>query len=226
LQNGHADDAAKILKELLTIEPENKDARMELAAAHLSASRPGQALVELLQIERVDPDQAPRFFTIDGFARMQMGDREGARIAATKLAEIAKTPQDRSQAERLQTYLGEADARAALVGNLREQPVAESPTEAAAPPRLVRRVEESLSSLSGSLVEVNCGAAEHSFAIGTAQGKKIFVVDEKKGVNITGRETEFSCGAQKPAPSVKIEFVPVTDRAGIDGVVRAIHFEP
>jgi hypothetical protein len=104
-ENGHAEDAIKVLTELLVVEPENIDARIELAGGHMNARRPVQALLALQPVTKVTPEQAPRFFYIMGFAQMQTGDLDGARVTAKKLAEYARTPQERAQAEQLQGYL-------------------------------------------------------------------------------------------------------------------------
>jgi tetratricopeptide (TPR) repeat protein len=107
-ENGHAEDSVKVLTELLALEPDNIDARIELASGHMGARRPAQALVVLRPVDHVTPEQAPRFFYIMGFAQMQTGDLEAARVTAKKVAEYARTPQEHAQAEQLQNYLAGA----------------------------------------------------------------------------------------------------------------------
>ncbi len=97
--NGHADDAVIVLSELVALEPENTDARIELASGHMGARHPVQALLALQSVTKVTPEQAPRLFYIMGFAQMQTNDLEGARATAKTLAQYARTPQERAQLE-------------------------------------------------------------------------------------------------------------------------------
>jgi tetratricopeptide (TPR) repeat protein len=212
------DDAVRALTELIALEPERTDVRVELAAAQIAIKQAGQALQSLYQIKKVNSDEAPRVFTLFAYAQIQLGMREEARQAVARLTQYAKTPSDRYQAERLQLYLD------GPVGT----PAAPSSFMVDAPPRSRPAEPPPVPSVTGSLVELNCMGESALVAVDTEQGRKTFLIQDPKKVAVIGRDggsVEFECGPQKRVP-VKIEYSPSANAKGADGVVRALYFDP
>jgi Flp pilus assembly protein TadD len=222
----HPEDAAKALTDLHELEPERLDVRMELAAVHLNARRPGGALAVLADVRNVTSDDAPRFFTLLADAQLQLGDRAGARINVAKLAANAKTPEDRAQVERMQRYLDQADApRSATAKSTtddiprlsRSTPAAQSTALPPPPPEI-----------EGSFVEFVCLEKSFKVVVSTAQGKKEFLIPDPSQVVIVGRsggKVELSCGPQTPV-HVKLEYTPGTSGPESDGLLKVLYFEP
>jgi tetratricopeptide (TPR) repeat protein len=221
---GRAEEAVRALTELVALEPDRNDARVELASVQIAAQKPVQALQTLNAIKKVTPDEAVRVFTLFAYAEAQLGMFDQAQESAARVAQYAKTPKDREQAERLKGYVdrpSEAVAAAELVN-------------VDARPRYVRRQQpgetqpDPVPSISGSFVELNCLGASATVGVDTAQGRKTFLIDDPAKVAVIGRDggrVELECGPQKPV-QVRIEYGPGGADQGADGVVRVLYFEP
>src|SRR5262249_53194252 len=106
------------------------------------------------------------------------------------------------------------------------------------PPRIQRREREPgsfevrverthLPSFSGTFVELQC-AEPAKIVMQTAEGKKTLLIDDPKGLTVNGHNGEtvdLTCGPQKRT-KIRVEYAAPGDRPGIDGLVRAIQFEP
>jgi tetratricopeptide (TPR) repeat protein len=234
-ERANPEEAVRALAELVALEPERTDARVELAAAQINAKQAVKALLTLNEIKKVSSEEAPRVFTLFAYAQIQLGMREDALKAVARLAQYAKTPEDRSQAERLKSYLDGPAGPPPLIASATPADLL-TPED---PPRLVRREQTSevesaprFPSVSGSLVELNCMGETALVAIDTAQGRKTFLIADPTKVAVIGRDggkVDFECGPQKPMP-VKIDYSPNSSTTptvkGADGVVRALYFDP
>jgi Flp pilus assembly protein TadD len=222
--------AVAALTDLLELESERLDVRMELAALHLNARRAGAALAILAEVHSVTSEDAPRFFTLLANAQIQLHDLNGARITVAKLAANAKTSEDRTRVEQMQRYL--------------EQPSAQPPEAAGVSsassgpenvPRLVRPVPAGQRppllpspEIEGSFVEFVCLEKSFKIVVDTAQGKKGFLIPDPNQVVIVGRaggKVELNCGPQPPA-HVKVEYAPGASATDADGILKILYFEP
>ena len=222
----HPDDATRALTDLNKQEPERLDVRMELAALHLNARRPGEALSVLSEVHTVPAADAPRLFTLLANAQILLDDRAGARVTVARLAANAKTPEDRARVDQMQRYLDQADGPAPVSARnnttgaprlVRPDAAAQSP--AGAPP--APQVE-------GSFVEFVCLGKSFQVVVDTAQGKKVFLIPDPNQVVIVGRaggKVELRCGPQTPA-HVKIEYAPSAAGVDADGILKILYFEP
>jgi Flp pilus assembly protein TadD len=222
--------AVTALTDLFKLEPARLDVRMELAALHLNARRPGGALSVLADVRTVTPEDAPRFFTLFANAQIQLGDRAGARVTVAKLAANAKTPEDRTRVEQMQRYLDQPGARPPVVAS--DSSGAIGPDKV---PRLTRPAPPTQSSalpppppeIEGSFVEFVCLEKSFKVIVDTAQGKKGFLIPDPDQVVIVGRaggKVDLNCGPQKPV-HVKLEYTPNTTGADADGVLKILYFE-
>jgi len=219
------DAAVAALTDLFKLEPERLDVRLELAALHLNARRPGGALVVLSDVRTVTAEDAPRFFTLLATAQIQLGDRAGARITVAKLAANTKTPEDRTRVEQMQRYLDQANAPAPVIA--RNTPEG--------PPRLVRPAPtaerpplQPSPEVEGSFVEFICLDKTFKVVVDTAQGKKSFLIPDAKQVVIVGRaggKVDLNCGPQTPV-HVKIEYAPNASATDADGILKILYFNP
>jgi tetratricopeptide (TPR) repeat protein len=210
--------AVAALTDLFKLEPARLDVRMELAALHLNARRPGAALSVLSDVHTVTADDAPRFFTLLANAQLQLRDLDGARITVAKLAANAKTSEDRARVEQMQRYL--------------EQPGGTGPDKV---PRLVRPAPAGVRppllpspEVEGSFVEFVCLEKSFKVVVDTEKGKKGFLIPNPNQVVIVGRadgKVELNCGPQTPV-HVKLEYTPSTSGTDADGILKILYFEP
>ncbi len=217
--------AVAALTDLFKLEPERLDVRMELAALHLNARRPGAALGILAEVRSVTAEDAPRFFTLLANAQIQLRDLAGARVTVAKLAANAKTPEDRTRVEQMQRYLEQPSAPppAVAANDQDDIPRLVRPAPAAVRPPLLPSPE-----VEGSFVEFVCLEKSFKVVVDTGKGKKGFLIPDPNQVVIVGRaggKVELNCGPQPPA-HVKVEYVPGSSATDADGILKILYFEP
>ena len=223
---GRLAESRSALSELLKLEPDRLEVRLELAQAQLRANAPKDAAETLKPVKKVTPDDAPRLLSLVAVANYQSGDRLSARNAAEQLRKVARSAEDRNTADQILNALA-APTAVAPAPNRKEE----------GPPRIVRRERPEMTlevrterpqrpSFAGKFVELQC-TEPAKIVLSTADGNKIILIDDPTRILIDGQNgqtMDLSCGAQKPR-SVRVEYDPPGDRRGIDGLARAIHFE-
>jgi tetratricopeptide (TPR) repeat protein len=221
-------EAIRIFGELVKQQPGRVDPRLELAAAQFRAGRARDAIETMAAIGKVPDEDAPRFFTILAAAQWDSGNREEALKAAIALASVAKTHEERAEADRYLKLLGNSSARpAAAMAPPRMPAQARAPGhEPRAPtdPSTLERV-----SLAGSVIRLDCEGMAAKLWLETPGGKKVFLVEDPNNIKVSEHSAEtvdLACGPQKPA-AVRIEYSrPASGQSEIDGVLRLIQFEP
>jgi hypothetical protein len=205
-------EAIRVLSELVTLEPSRNDARMELAADQLTAKEPAAALETLRPVKKVTAEEAPRLFGIMAHAQLDLQQWKDAKDTAERLQKVARTDEDKFQAERILTYLGARETGAALP----------QMTDTGRP-MLQRREPVSLrKSIAGSFVLFDCSGKAPRVVIETEEGKKVFLIDDPN--KVLGATTELTCGPQNK-DRVRVDYDPA-DEKGVDGLVRGIRVEP
>ena len=234
MEESHDQAAAiRALGELLALDPDRLEVRLELAAVQLRAHAAKDAIETLKPVKRVTPENAPRLLTMLAFANLETGDRVTARNAADQLKKVAQTPEQKDTAEKLLQAI--EGPRAVTSASAPVAPSSKaSPTDGR--PRIQRRERApgtfevrtnvvKLPSFSGKFVELQC-TEPAKMIIDTAEGRKTVMIDDPGMLLVNGHNGEkmdLTCGRQKAKP-VRIEYAPPT-REGIDGLVRAIYFE-
>ncbi len=200
-----------VLRELLRQQPDRTDALLELASIQLRSKQPRAALETIGLAHHITEADAPKLFTIVAYAQLENGNRDEALKATIGLASVAKTREDRLEADRLLKHLGDAAGQAEN-RSARDEPAAD------------RR-----GSITGSFVQLACEGMQAKLVLETPSGKKFFLVEDPSNVRISYQSDEtvdLPCGPHPPV-KVLIEYTrPGSAQPGIDGVVGAIHFEP
>ncbi len=218
----------QVLGELVKQEPDRLDARLELASVQYRTHAAKDVLETLAPVKKVTPEDAPRLLTLLALANMEVGDREKARIAANQLKNVSTKLEDRDRADSILRFIdNNASGSATGVASIpdRDAPpllrYREPPPELQRP--LVRRP-----SFAGKFVELQCGP-QTKVVVDTPEGKKLLLIDDPTKLLVNGKNGEtmdLTCGPQK-AIQVRVEYDPAgSNRPGVDGVARAIHFEP
>lgn len=234
-------DSLRALSELVKLEPDNLDARIELGGVHMNARQAVEALETIKPVTKVTAQQAQRMFYIMAAAQLQLGDRAEARATATRLQSIALSQEYKDRAADMLRYLDQTD-RLAQSGQrlappqLSDPQAVQSSGEAGRPVTLRRREDlgrpepaqaPTQTAVQGRIVTMECGEAPR-MVVETEQGRKTFVAREPNRIVVTGQQptTEgIRCGPQQTPIPVRILYDPMPAGAAGDGVVREMHFQ-
>jgi tetratricopeptide (TPR) repeat protein len=225
------------LSELLKQEPARLDARLELAAVQLRAKHNGDALATLSVVRTVTPEDAPRFFQLMAYAQLQAGGPAQALETARRWAGVAKTPEQKAEADRLVAYLEnprsqppEARLEPATVEQSVDQDDQDKPRlQRAADPRPIneRASITGRPSVEGTFLLLDCQGVQANVVVETAGGKRVFLIEDPGQITLGGVQgtKELNCGPQQPV-KVRIEYDPPPQgRPDLDGLLKLIRFE-
>jgi Tfp pilus assembly protein PilF len=222
-------NASLALQEVVNAQPTRVDARIELAAAELSANRAASALGTLMDVHSVTPEEAPRLFTISALVYMKLGAREQARAAAERLAAVAQNPTDKDRAQQLLANLNRTAAprSGATVATPASAADSAYPGAAIEPPEHPKvEVMPQPPTVSGTFAEFVCGGTL-KIVVNAPTGMKTFVIQDPEKITVAGKpggKVDLTCGKQKPV-KIRVEYDPTVAGPGVDGAVRVIYFE-
>jgi tetratricopeptide (TPR) repeat protein len=222
-------EAIAVLMVLLEKEPEHMEARLELAETQLRADRAFQALATLQPVRKITPEVATRFFRVTVYAYMSSGDEKRAKETAERFKSLAKTDEQRREADML---LNQVTIRRAEMPRI---PV-DSPDGPA--PRLRRGDGDARTSAdepppppppsaSGRFVELDCRQNQARMVIEVEGARQVFLIEDPSRITIkTGGQgtVDLNCGPQKEPKTVNVEYAPSL-QDGVKGVVRTLAFE-
>jgi tetratricopeptide (TPR) repeat protein len=238
--NSNHDAAERALSSLLEDQPSRVDVRLALAQVLLQSHKPGAVLSTLGAVKSVTPADAPRFFQLSAFAKLELGNPDVARADAVQWQSNAKDPDDR---ERATSFIQSIDGRRRMTPS---PPVAADFSQAVTsdipngePPTLKRsdagsgtipaeRVLSPLPSVKGSFEEMDCSGAVPKIILQTAGARVALLLDAPDKVIISGSgaaTVDLHCGRQNPVPAVTIRYDPAAaSQQGVTGGVRTIQF--
>lgn len=167
------------------------------------------------------------------YAQFETGNTAEARKTAERLASMAKTAEDRAQADQLLKYVdGDRSNRARTA----DASAADQPDRALVlerregqTPGPVTKLAAKRPSVTGSFVELDCEGSTARVVLRTGTGKSVFLIQDPKNIQVIGpvdkaATMDLTCGPQKPV-SVRIEFEPAPSNIpNIDGLLRVIQF--
>ena len=105
-----AQNAARAFSELLKLEPDNSEARLELAAMQMNLRQFAAALDTVRGLQSVSTnEQRDRALNIRANAAMQVGDRVEARKIAGELKRLTENPDFASRADAMLRYLDQTE---------------------------------------------------------------------------------------------------------------------
>jgi hypothetical protein len=182
--------------ELLKLEPDRADVRLELASMQLRAHQAKEVLETLAPLKKVSPQDAPKLLALLAYANLEAGNRAMALNLATQLKAASTSVEDRDRADQILKFLEVPATRPAM-----------------------RR------SFTGKFVELQCGE-EDRVVLETPEGKRTLLIEDATKLTMDGNHGRpMACGPQDAA-KIRVEYdAPGSTHPGIDGLVRAIHFE-
>ncbi len=200
-----------------------------------------EAVDQLHQIKKVNPNQAPSLFLALAFAELQAGRLDGARQNAEAAKKWAKTPEDSEHADSILKVLDSMQAAKAPAAPATSRLEAANDSDPG-PPTLARRPapasevheitvpakpEEHLNHAEGIAQKLDCDGESLQFYVQVGRATMIFEIPDPKQVRIkhAGEDAhDFSCGPQKPYP-VTVYYADQPDlKKGTAGVVRELDF--
>ena len=236
-------EALRVLTELLRLQPDDLDSRIELAFAQMNASQAKEALVTIKDVTKVNVQQAQRLFYVVAEAQLRLGDRVEARTTATRLQQVASEQGYKDRAADMLRYLDRADLAAQAGQRLVAPPVADpdglpAEEEAPRPVTLLRREDRARPGVDsaavaaarpvveGRLVIMECGEFPR-MTLETDQGRKTFVALDPNRIVVTGDQPTaqgIPCGAQQKPITIRIHYDAMPEGVAGDGVVREMNF--
>lgn len=224
---GQRIDAAR---KALALNPKLGEARLMLGFDLYRMKRYGEAFVTLAQVKTVEPDTAPHLFLTLAYSALQIRNHDEAKKAAEQAVKYAKEPSQRNSAEQLLKFLERGESAA----------VPEAATDATDADASGQRAEREATviiaprrdylTVRGTLLDVQCKDARARLVIGTSDGKQALMVRDASEIllkNSASSSTELSCGPQKEAREVIIEYVLRQDPSNATiGDVRTVEFLP
>jgi Flp pilus assembly protein TadD len=98
-------DAVAALQTAVRLDPALEEAHLELGLAYIRIASFADAMAELLQIKKIKPAQASRYFYNLAYASYRLGDAAQARAFLEKGRPFAANPEETAQMDRLQQAL-------------------------------------------------------------------------------------------------------------------------
>jgi Tfp pilus assembly protein PilF len=225
---GDLKSATNALERTVELKPDYPNARLQLGLMLLNDRQYGRALIQLTQIHKVDPDQAPWLFAGLAHAFAQTGDLNQARINAEKAKQYAQTPEQTNNADELLRYL---DAKKEMDEAAKSPPAqsttaqanaetSQALTPAVAPNSLLMRAE-------GEARKLECDGKGARLHVTVGHDTMVFKIDDPAKVTLkhSGEGTfEFQCGPQKPF-HVVVDYLPEADKSKrVAGLLRILEF--
>jgi tetratricopeptide (TPR) repeat protein len=215
-------ESLQALKDLVEMEPNRAEVRIELAWSQYYAREYNDALKTLTATTIETMEQAPRFYSALASIQLGLGDRVAASKTVDLLKRFAKTDADIAQAERLRRNV---DSGTTPPGNeVQAQDFADLSFTIVKP-------TSKYVTITGTLAEFICPEQEGSglkIAINTEDGKKLFSFKTAESISVLGKDdgrADLFCGPQDVLVRVKVSYEKSAE-AGADGILKVLEFEP
>jgi tetratricopeptide (TPR) repeat protein len=235
LRGKREQEAIRILSALLAQDAARTDVRLELAETQMQADRAADALATLGAMRTVEAGDAARYFRIAVYAHLRNNDWTRAEATAKHFQDVAKTAEDRTAAESLVSLAAAGRPQPDMRPAVTETADTGSPGIRRVPPPaepggLKRRepLEPERPSATGRFLELECQGKVARIILETAAGRKAFLIDDPGNILIKAGSdgpVAMNCGKQKAPVTITVEYdPPPANRAGLDGIVRALAF--
>jgi len=233
-RNGDAlKESLPAFQKALELKPDYAEARVQFGLMLVNTRNFPEAIVQLNQVKKIDPDQAQWYFPALAFAYLQTGDKEKARENAEAAKKWAKTPQQLDHADALLRSLEARSTTARSLPPAEKVPVIRHVErsefavveEAAANPFVAK--DDKMKHVQGIAQRLDCSGKAARFHVLVDQAPMIFLIPDPERVLIKHPDElmhDFSCGVQKPY-KVSVDYAILPDpKDGTVGIVRGLEF--
>jgi tetratricopeptide (TPR) repeat protein len=242
--------AIPILRRAVELKPDYVAARLQLGLLLASQENYSDALDQLHQIHKIDPEQAPGYFLALAYSDLKMGHQDEARKNAESAKKWAKTPEATQQADSLLQYLDQSKAALAQsasappgplklsaqagAGNpdperptLKRTPAPATEVHESAPRNPFVKQGDRMSHVEGVAQRLDCDGQSARFRVLVGQATMVFEIPDPSEVLIkhsSEAHHDFACGVQQPFP-VAVDYAVKPDpKKGTAGIVRELAF--
>ena len=217
----------------LELKPDYAEARVQFGLMLVNTSNYPEAIVQLNQVKKIDPEQAQWYFPALAFAYLQIGDKEKGRENAEAAKKWAKTPQQLEHADALLRSLESRRTTARLLPPAEKAPVIRHVErsefavveEAAANPFVAK--DDKMKHVEGIAQRLDCSGKAARFHVLVDKSPMIFLIPDPDRVLIKHSDElkhDFSCGVQN-SYKVSVDYAILPDaKTGTAGIVRGIEF--
>ena len=217
--------AVTVLRVATQIDPNDRDARLELGFAYLIDNQHDAALAELQMVKHVTLEQAFGYFHAMAYAYYRLDRDAEAEAAATNCRKYAKTPEQIDRLDQLVEAMNFVPHYPLVGGDSPHQGPGAAPDDAAeqAAPTLRRR--EGMAVAEGTLQQIDCMDGKIRMRIGVGADSMAFALPDPASIATKARTPmDFVCGPQSHR-RIRIEYeAKEGTMAGTVGVVRSIEF--
>jgi len=220
-----ADEIRPALERAVKLRPGYDDAWYSLALLEKNAGNYAAAVTDFRAMQNVPPFRAYNYWTAVADALNELDRREEAKAAAQKAALHAGTPAERERARQLE-YISQTDLAVQFAHDASgrvEMVTTRIPHDAAEFNPFVEPGDR-MQRVDGTLREILCGGPATRIVVDTGRGRLTLEIADPSRVQMRNAPPEFTCGPQKPASSVLVDYA-ATPGGKIDGVVRGIAFK-
>ena len=232
--------AIPILRRAVELKPDYVAARLQLGLLLTSERSYSEALDQLHQIKKIEPEQAPAYFLALAYSDLNTDRKDEARKNAESAKKWAKAPRDSEQADSLLRYLDESKASPTRAASAQPEPLTDPDR-----PALRHRPEpgmdvhetahrnpfvkqdDQIGHVEGVADRLECDGQAARFYILVGKTRMVFEIPDPSSVLIkhSGEaHHDFNCGVQKPFP-VAVDYAVKPDaKKGTAGIVRELDF--
>ncbi len=217
----------------LELKPDYAEARIQYGLMLVNARKYPEAIAQLNQVTKIDPEQAQWFFPALAFAYMQTGDKAKARDNAEAAKKWAKTPQQTDHAYALLKALDEKSPPPRSLPPTEKVPMIrrvereefKAVEEAPANPFVAK--DDQMKHVEGIAQRLDCNGKAARFHVLVDKAPMIFLIPDPERVLIKHSDEskhDFACGPQKPY-KVSIDYAMLPDaKGGTAGIIRGLEF--
>lgn len=235
LQGGDAERSIAVLKRVVELDPQQRDAHLMLGDLLYRKQDYKGAVEQFVAVRETTPDRAFAVLTMLAYAQFQSGSKENARGNAEKARKFAKTPEETQSLDQLIRYMNSAGRAPTLAlaqslgpGELEElrAPTLKRGEESTPPPQV--KAADPTERAEGTFRELECLASGAKIHMLVGGRKMAFLIKDPTRVVIRNPAPDgglqFTCGPQKVRMLV-VEYLPEKDeQGGTAGIVRALEF--
>ncbi len=234
--------AIPILRRAVELKPDYVAARLQLGLMLVNQQSYSEALDQLHQVKKINPEQAPTFFLALAYSDLRTDHPDLARKDAESAKQWAKTPAESEQVDSLLRYLDEPKTAAGAAPVAQPEPPANPGAQASAdnenseipklrhapaPANPFVKQDEQISHIEGMAERLDCDGQSARFHVLVGQTSMVFEIPDPSNVLIkhSGEaHHDFTCGVQKPFP-VAVDYAVKPDpKKGTAGIVRELDF--
>lgn len=243
-------DVVSLLRRAVELKPDYVEARLALGLALATQGSYAEAVDQLHQVKKVNPDQAPSYFLALAYSDLRTGHPADARKNAESAKKWAKNSADAEQADSLLKTLdspqaagGQSSAltrpspKPALQASngpddpgrptLRRSPAPAQEVHEGAPRNPFIKHDDQIAHVEGVAQRLDCSGTAARLHVLAGGATMVFEIADPSSVLIkhSGEaHHDFTCGAQKPFP-ISVDYAVKPDpKKGTAGIVRELDF--